>query len=264
MELNEWAGARMRAGLHYRVICTTGAIIFLLQCVRLAAIFATETAAKVDFSHTVVPILKAHCVECHGRNRHEVDFSINTRESVLSAKAAEPGKAAESRIIELVTSDDKEERMPKDKPPLSAGDVKTLREWIDQGMPWESGFTFAIRQYDPPLRPRRPELSPAVRGRNNPIDRILDFYTEQHKMPRPAALEDAAYLRRVYLDVVGLLPTPDQLHVFLADSSANKRDEVVDELLANKQAYAEHWLSFWNDLLRNDYQGTGYIDGGRT
>jgi hypothetical protein len=263
MELNEWAGARMRAGLHYRVICTTGAIIFLLQCVRLAAIFATETAAKVDFSHTVVPILKAHCVECHGRNRHEGDFSINTRESVLSAKAAEPGKAAESRIIELVTSDDKEERMPKDKPPLTAGEIKTLRDWIDEGMPWEGGFTFAIRQYEPPLRPRRPELPSAARGRTNPIDRILDSYTEQHKMPRPAALEDAAYLRRVYLDVVGLLPTPEALRTFLSSSDPQKREHMVDELLADNHAYAEHWLAFWNDLLRNDYAGTGYIDGGR-
>src|SRR3954453_20503056 len=263
MELNEWAGARMRAGLHYRVICTTGAIIFLLQCVRLAAIFATETAAKVDFSHTVVPILKAHCVECHGGKRHEGDFSINSRESVLSAKAAEPGKAAESRIIELVTSDDKEERMPKDKPPLSASEIKTLRDWIDQGMPWEAGFTFAIRQYEPPLRPRRPELPPAIRGRTNPVDRLLDSYLESHKVPRPAPIGDATFLRRAYLDIVGLLPTPDALHGFVTSSDPQKRERVIDQLLADNHGYAEHWLTFWNDLLRNDYAGTGYIDGGR-
>ena len=65
------------------------------------------------------------------------------------------------------------------------------------------------------------------------------------------------------LDIVGLLPTPDQLQAFLASDDPAKRDQVIDELLANNRAYAEHWLSFWNDLLRNDYQGTGYIDGGR-
>ena len=154
--------------------------------------------------------------------------------------------------------------MPKKKPPLSADEIKTLTEWIDAGAPWDAGFTFAANDYDPPLRPRRPELPEAKDGRANPIDRILDAYLEQHKVARPTSLGDAAFLRRVYLDLVGLLPTPEQLREFVDNQSPGKRAEVVDSLLQNKQAYAEHWLTFWNDLLRNDYQGTGYIDGGRT
>ena len=67
----------------------------------------------------------------------------------------------------------------------------------------------------------------------------------------------------MYLDTIGLLPTPDELHAFLADTDPAKRAKLIDKLLADNQAYAEHWLSFWNDLLRNDYVGTGYIDGGR-
>lgn len=100
-------------------------------------------------------------------------------------------------------------------------------------------------------------------NRSNPIDRIIDHYLEDKKLPRPAALEDGAFLRRVHLDLVGLLPEVEEVHAFLADTSPDKRARVVDGLLANKTAYAEHWLSFWNDLLRNDYAGTGYIDGGR-
>ena len=69
--------------------------------------------------------------------------------------------------------------------------------------------------------------------------------------------------RRVYLDLVGLLPTPEQLDAFLADEAPDKRQRLVRTLLDDDQAYAEHWLTFWNDLLRNDYAGTGYIDGGR-
>jgi hypothetical protein len=68
----------------------------------------------------------------------------------------------------------------------------------------------------------------------------------------------------VYLDLVGLLPPPEQLREFVDSQNPDKRTQVIDSLLRNKQAYAEHWLTFWNDLLRNDYQGTGYIDGGRT
>ncbi len=253
----------MRAGSYYRWEWASKATVWLAALGAVKTACGAEVAAPFDFAHRAVPILKQHCVECHGGHRHEGDFSINTRELILDAGAIEPGNSADSHLIELVTSDDKDERMPKDKPPLSAKDIKTLREWIDAGAPWESGFTFAALDYDPPLRPRRPELPPASDGRTNPVDRILDAYLQQHKVARPAPLDDAAFLRRVYLDIVGLLPTSDQFHKFLENDNPAKREQAIDELLANRQAYAEHWLSFWNDLLRNDYQGTGYIDGGR-
>ena len=63
--------------------------------------------------------------------------------------------------------------------------------------------------------------------------------------------------------LVGQLPAPQELQDFLADSSPTKRADVVRRLLSEKRAFADHWLSFWNDLLRNEYKGTGYIDGGR-
>jgi hypothetical protein len=228
-----------------------------------AILRAEESKPAVDFAHSVVPILKAHCVECHGGHRHEGDFSINTREMIVDRSSAIPGNSAESYIIEMVTTGDPKVRMPKDKPPLPEETVNILREWIDAGLPWEPGFSFAPRDYEPPLRPRRPELPPAVDGRANPIDRILDAYLAERGQPRPAPLDDAAFMRRVHLDIIGLLPTQDNLHAFLADANPAKREQLVDQLLADNRGYAEHWLSFWNDLLRNDYAGTGYIDGGR-
>ncbi len=253
----------MHSGFHYRVIATRGPILLFFAGITFPPAVAADPAAKTDFAHAIVPILRAHCVECHGGRRHEGDFSINTRESIIAADVAEPGKGTDSHLIELVMSDDKEERMPKGKPPLSAANVKALRNWIDAGMPWEAGFTFAVRDYEPPLRPRRPELPPIVEGRENPVDRILDAYFRKHGVARPLPLDDAAFLRRVSLDIVGLLPTPEMLQVFVSSNDPAKRQQVVDEQLANNHAYAEHWLSFWNDLLRNDYAGTGYIDGGR-
>src|SRR3954469_4492540 len=115
----------MFSGLHYHVVRTCGPILLLIAAVIGPAESAAKAAAIVDFPHTIVPILKAHCVECHGGHRHEGDFSINSRESILKADAVEPGKAADSHLIDLVTSDDKKERMPKDKPALSAGDIKS-------------------------------------------------------------------------------------------------------------------------------------------
>jgi hypothetical protein len=253
----------MRADFHYH--WGRGGAAILSFFAGLAAIggFAAEPSPTFDFAHRVVPILQAHCVECHGGHRHEGEFSINTRESLLDSGAVEPGSAEGSHLIELVTTDDAEIRMPKDKPPLPPADVAALREWIDAGLPWDADITFVTKTYEPPLHPRRPELPPVVDGRQNPVDRILDACLREHEVARPDPLDDAAFLRRVYLDIVGLLPNPDERRAFLADHDPEKRAHTIDMLLANREAYAEHWLTFWNDLLRNDYQGTGYIDGGR-
>src|SRR4029077_174570 len=78
-----------------------------------------------------------------------------------------------------------------------------------------------------------------------------------------APLDDAAFARRLFLDVIGLLPPPDELSAFLDDKTPDKRDRLIRRVLDDPRAYTDHWLTFWNDLLRNDYAGTGYIDGGR-
>jgi len=222
-----------------------------------------QQGEAIDFAHQVVPILQKHCATCHAGERAEGDFSINSRQAILDTGVIEPGDADGSYLIELVTSDDPEERMPQKSPALSAQDVATLRAWINAGMPWEEGYTFSKETYEPPLLPRRPELPPPVDGRTNPIDRILDAYLVEHKLSRPEPIDDAVFMRRLYLDVVGLLPDPDRLAAFLADENPDKRQRLIEEVLGDDRAYAEHWLTFWNDLLRNDYEGTGYIDGGR-
>src|SRR5262249_26865797 len=99
---------------------------------------------------------------------------------------------------------------------------------------------------------------------DHPIDRIVDPYFAKNKVAWPAPLGDLPFVRRVYLDAIGLLPTPEEVIAFEQDPSADKRARLVHKLLDEKRSYTEHWLSFWNDLLRNDYAGTGYIDGGRT
>jgi hypothetical protein len=97
----------------------------------------------------------------------------------------------------------------------------------------------------------------------NPIDRLLASYYAEHTMSPGEIIDDRRFIRRVYLDAIGLLPTPAEVRAFIADARPDKRDLLVARLLGDKRRYAEHWLSFWNDLLRNDYRGTGYIDGGR-
>ncbi|MBL8816146.1 MAG: DUF1549 domain-containing protein [Planctomyces sp.] len=220
--------------------------------------------SETDFAHDVVPVLKKHCVGCHGGREAKGSFSMNNRELVVSSGHIVPGKPDESHLLELVRSADLEQRMPpKDKPPLTDEEKSLLEKWILDGMPWDDGFSFAPPTYEPPLHPRRPDLPPVVNGRENPVDRLLDAWLLQHGRTIPPRVDDRTFLRRVTLDLTGLLPTPSEIESFLASRSETKRQEKVRELLNNRIAYADHWLTFFNDLLRNDYSGTGFITGGR-
>ncbi|MBC8117218.1 MAG: DUF1549 domain-containing protein [Candidatus Saccharimonas sp.] len=228
---------------------------------------APAFAAEIDFAHEVVPVLKQHCGKCHTGDQKKGGLSLNTRETTLvggeSGKVVVSGKSAESELIQRLTSDDPDVKMPPEGPRVPAEQVALLKAWIDAGLPWERGFTFGQRPYEPPLKPRRPELPAATDGRTHPVDRLIDAHLAAKQTPRPKAIGDATFARRVHLDLIGLLPEPEELEKFLADKNTDKRTKLVRELLSRDIQYAEHWLTFWNDLLRNDYTGTGFITGGR-
>ena len=218
-------------------------------------------AKKIDFAHDIAPILKARCAECHTNGKYKGSVSFDTREDLLKSKAVTPGKSAGSELMKRITHSDPEIRMPPKGKPLEAKEIALIKAWIDQGVLWEAGFTFKVGTYVAPLKPRRVTLPP---GPGHPIDRIVGVYYANNKVAPPGPIDDAAFLRRVYLDLIGLLPAPSEIDVFLKDAASDKRERIIRHLLeVENRAYADHWLSFWNDMLRNDYAGTGYIDGGR-
>ncbi|MBC8356696.1 MAG: DUF1549 domain-containing protein [Planctomycetes bacterium] len=224
-------------------------------------------SAEIDFAHDIVPILKQHCAECHAGEKKQGGLSLDSRESLLAGGengvVVKPGASRESALLDRITAKDAELRMPPEGEPVPADQIEKLKRWIDGGVAWEAGFTLTKGTYEPPLAHRMPELPVARDGRQHPIDRIIDAYFAKNEVSRPTDIADAPFLRRVSLDVNGLLPRPEAFREFIADPSPTKREELVRLLLANDVAYAEHWLTFWNDLLRNDYTGTGFITGGR-
>ncbi|HEV3437746.1 MAG TPA: PSD1 and planctomycete cytochrome C domain-containing protein [Gemmata sp.] len=224
---------------------------------------AQQPSGKTDFAHDVVPILKARCAKCHTNGTYKGGLSLDTREALLKAKVVVPGKSAESELIRRVVSKDKETRMPSQGDPLTEKEVGILKSWVDDGLPWEPGYTFKPATYVAPLKPRSVTLPPARAGRDHPIDRIVDSYFAANKITTPQLLDDAAFARRVYLDLIGLIPAVSELESFTTDSAGDKRARLIHALLSEDRAYTDHWLAFWNDLLRNEYRGTGYIDGGR-
>ena len=264
-----------RAGLG-RALPIALASLLLTTSPRLSAALTPEQAAAlpppagaaVDFERQIKPILEASCIKCHARGRKQGGLSLETREALLqggrSGPAAVPGKSAESLIVELVAGVRPGEIMPKKGTKLTAAEVGLLRAWIDQGAPWPTAMSFG-RPAPANLTPRAPALPSPSDGQasDHPIDRLLAPYLEEQGVSRPAPVADRVFLRRLCLDAIGLLPSPEDQAAFERDVQPNKRSRWVASVLARNQQYAEHWLTFWNDALRNDYQGTGYIDGGR-
>ena len=235
--------------------------------VHVLVLAALPLAAAVDFDHEIVPILRKQCGECHTGDKRKGSFSMNTRAALLEGSengvVVVPSDVAKSKLLELVTSADPDVRMPPKGPGLNPTEVAKLKAWVAEGAVWTSGFAFKQPAYEPPLKPRTPVLPAAQDGRTHPVDRVLDAWLKEKQLPRPPAADDATFLRRVQLDLVGVLPSTAETAAFVADRSPDKRTKVVQALLARNVDYADHWMAFWNDLLRNDYAGTGYIDGGR-
>ena len=226
----------------------------------------------IDFVRDIKPILQNSCVKCHGRGRSKGGFSLETREALMeggdSGPAIVPGASQGSHLITLVAGLDPDLVMPQKGSRLKPEQIGLLRAWIDQGAAWDPTVSFAKiapRNIDPrePAMPAIPASMPASNHWANPIDRLLAPYFAEHGTPVARLVDDRQFARRVSLDAVGLLPAPAELQAFVADRRPDKRARLVARLLGDKRRYAEHWLSFWNDALRNDYRGTGFIDGGR-
>ncbi len=151
--------------------------------------------------------------------------------------------------------------MPKKGSRLTADQIALLRAWIDQGAVVGPGCHICAGG--------APESGPASAGpaRDGRAGRLAGgsaaarvlCLARERAAPR---VDDRLLIRRLTLDVLGELPSPSEVRAFVADRASDKRERLVARLLADQRRYAEHWLSFWNDLLRNDYRGTGYIDGG--
>lgn len=218
----------------------------------------------VDFAHDVLPLLREHCAKCHSNGKYKGGLSLDTREALLDSETVIVGKASESIFIEVLTAEDEDERMPHEAEPLPQAEIATLTAWVNEGLKWEPGFTFKEKTWEAPLAPRKVDLPPAVAENENPIDRLTRVYFEKNKVQPPEPISDARFLRRVSLDLLGLLPSLPELEAFEASGRADKRERKIEELLAREVDYADHWMTFWNDLLRNDYAGTGFIDGGRS
>jgi hypothetical protein len=215
-----------------------------------AAAPAAEPA--VSYSRDIKPLLAGRCYACHGpdEGKRKAKLRLDVRE-VAVKKAIKPGNAAASPLVQRVTSTDADEVMPpphSKKDPLSPAQVDLVRRWIDQGARFDVHWA-----YVKPARPPLPEVKNQAWVRNA-IDRFVAARHEQSGFhPSPEA-DRVTLLRRLYFDLTGLPPTPEEADLFVNDTSPQAYDRLVERLLASPH-FGERMALYWLDLVR--YADTG-------
>ncbi len=222
---------------------------------------------QLDQLNLEVRAIFAHnCYQCHSTEKQKGGLVLDHREGVFlggdSGPIVIPGHARQSEIIRrLHLPRNDEESMPPKGKVLAAHEIDLVALWIDQGAHWADEALKVFPEAEMALvEPPLPVGSPQI---DHPIDKFVDRYFQLKEITWPEQVDDRKLIRRIYLDVIGLLPEPNAVEIFVKSKDPLKREKLVDSLLAQSDAYAQHALTFWNDLLRNDYSGTGYITGGR-
>ena len=191
---------------------------FLSAKAHRAVTAAAETpiAEARAFHDNVLPILRDNCFRCHG-DKVNGGLLLNSRDAAIKGGDSEssalvPGNADESELMRRIQSHDPDEKMPPGGDGLKPEQVATLQTWIKDGAKWPA----------PPV-------------------------TEQDVTP-PPVLADAAFLRRVFLDTVGVLPSEDDVRHFVSETSPDKRSRIIDQLLKDER-WADHSMGYWQDVL---------------
>lgn len=222
-----------------------------LQAITLAILLLALGACreeKVDFSTQIKPILNKNCIACHGGVKRNGGFSVLFRQDALDTtesgkRAIVPGHPEKSEMIRRLTASDPEERMPYKEDPLSAEEIDLLTRWIRQGAEWGDHWAY--------IAPRAPEIPEPnnTAWATNEIDKFILGNIEDYGLQPAPEAPRATLIRRVYLDLIGLPPTLEDVRAFEADTNPNAYEKVVDALLQSPR-YGEKWASWWLDMAR--------------
>ncbi len=208
---------------------------------------AAAVKGPIDFNRDVRPILSNHCFQCHGEDAdaREADLRLDVRSVAIEMQAIVPGQANESSIVARITSRDPDERMPPASvnKPLSEKQIAVLTQWIAEGGDYEEHWAF-----QKVVRPPIPKLPDSTWHRNEIDMFILERLTAESLQPSRQA-DKPELIRRLYQDLLGLLPTVAETEQFLQDSSPDAWEKLVDRLLSNPH-YGERWGRHWLDQAR--------------
>lgn len=254
---------RIPQGWTLAALVTTGTAVFVH-----AALAATPPAVDinslppaatrpVDFAKDIRPLLERSCLSCHGPDKQKGSFRLDSRAAALKggesyAPAIKPGDSASSPLIHLVAHLVADMKMPQKGDALTPSEIGLLRGWIDQGANWppDAALTKAVHWSLKPVE-RPPVPTPAtLKGKTiNPVDAFLAAKLEEKKLKMSPPADRTTFIRRLYLVMHGIPPTPEQIKAFVKDSSPNAVENLVDQVLASPR-YGERWGRHWMDVAR--------------
>ena len=237
---------------------TRWSVLNSFLCVTAIGMLTPLHAQTIDFEKQIAPILVSHCLECHRGPNPE--GGLNLTERALARKGGDSGESildggvSESLLWRRVSADE----MPP-KHPVSEAKKGVLKQWIEEGAIWGDGVLdlFSITTDSRAgrdwwsLQPLREVSAPASESpwQRNAIDGfVLRRLREEGLIPSPEA-KPRDLIRRLYFDLIGLPPTPEQVAAFVADPSEASYLATV-EILLNSQHYGEHWGRHWLDVVR--------------
>lgn len=214
----------------------------------------------MEYTRDIQPIFNARCVSCHGPEKQRSGLRMDSGEMVLQGGNSGPvvvkGKSAESPLIHAVVGLDEDRVMPPKGPRLSAEEVGRLRAWIDQGarIPLHGkdnkvAATSSTHWAFQPIRRPEPPTVPDPHLVRNPIDSFLQARLARENLTPAPDADKVTLIRRLYLDILGLPPTPAEVDAFKNDLSPEAYNKLVDRLLASPH-YGEKWGRHWLDAAR--------------
>ncbi len=213
----------------------------------------------VSFSRDIAPILNQKCLQCHGSALQMGALDLSTREKALkggqAGPALTPGNAAGSLMYRRVTGEDRPQ-MPFGGE-LSEGEIANLKRWIESGAEWQGApaeiDTTAVPArtwwaFQKPVRRPVPQLGD-VPWSAHPIDAFIKKTLDEKGLAPAPAADRHTLIRRAYLDLIGLLPSPEEVEAFVKDPAPNAFESLIDRLLASPH-YGERWGRHWLDVAR--------------
>lgn len=211
----------------------------------------TSKPADIDFAKEVQPLLARRCFACHGPDDAEGGLRLDNREGALAelesgAFAIVPEAPDESALLERIASDEEGVRMPPEGKPLTQQEQDILRRWIESGAPWKQHWAF-----EPIVKHPLPAEADRT-GSRNPVDIFVDEKLQANGLSRNQPAMPNEVIRRLYFDLTGLPPTPEQAASFIARAQQDfdkAYEEEVDKLLASPH-YGERWARHWLDVVR--------------
>jgi mono/diheme cytochrome c family protein len=215
----------------------------------------------VDFASQVWPIFQAHCLDCHGPDTQESHFRVDSLRSFRlgggsGEPAINPDNPNKSHLLSLVTHQDDEQRMPpSDAPRLTDEQIEILRRWIQAGAKWDDAVPSADDQISGSdhwsFTPLQAHAIPTLDSAwiRQPLDAWVYQKLQQHELTPSGEASRRTLIRRLYLDLLGLPPSPEQVAQFVEDPSPHAYEQLVEQLLADPHA-GERWARYWLDLVR--------------